>query len=353
MKFCLSKLNTSYLAKRFPNLSCSLLPIFYPLIWAFLCGSFGFLVIFVRADFEVTGTKDIFMYTTPIYVLMAGVLTFFEYVDIGPFKKKGKFWFLNKYIIGDRISSEISDKNLKKLFYSLTERPADAFRAAVKYAGMVIALVLLTEWIASGSTANLLVIVIGGLISLFLLSLFITFFAQRFIFPTLRECRAMLNERGETIEEPRFRFSDLETKFRFFLLIPILVVLVVLTLVSVLDIGVIIISLIGLIMAIMVSQQLSSSIYDAFLGIKEFAKKLPGEQRTAFSTGSLDTEIIDLSESLNKASDEVYTAREKVKRSEKELRKRLEELERWYRLTVGRELKMAELKEEIKKFKNV
>ncbi|PJA84672.1 MAG: hypothetical protein CO145_00765, partial [Candidatus Nealsonbacteria bacterium CG_4_9_14_3_um_filter_37_13] len=35
----------------------------------------------------------------------------------------------------------------------------------------------------------------------------------------------------------------------------------------------------------------------------------------------------------------------------KELRERIEELEKFHRLTVGRELKMVELKEEIKKLK--
>jgi PAS domain S-box-containing protein len=42
---------------------------------------------------------------------------------------------------------------------------------------------------------------------------------------------------------------------------------------------------------------------------------------------------------------------EKVGQRTKELQEKLNELDKWYRLTVGRELKMMELKEEIKKFK--
>jgi len=42
---------------------------------------------------------------------------------------------------------------------------------------------------------------------------------------------------------------------------------------------------------------------------------------------------------------------EKVKEKTKELQARVEELERFHHLTVGRELKMIELKEEIKKLK--
>ena len=42
---------------------------------------------------------------------------------------------------------------------------------------------------------------------------------------------------------------------------------------------------------------------------------------------------------------------EKIKERTKELQKRINELERFHRLTVGRELKMVGLKEEIKKLK--
>lgn len=42
---------------------------------------------------------------------------------------------------------------------------------------------------------------------------------------------------------------------------------------------------------------------------------------------------------------------ETIKERTKDLRERVEELERFYRLTIGRELKMIELKNEIKKLK--
>jgi predicted RNase H-like nuclease (RuvC/YqgF family) len=40
-----------------------------------------------------------------------------------------------------------------------------------------------------------------------------------------------------------------------------------------------------------------------------------------------------------------------IKKTETELRDRLEELEKFHRITVGRELKMIELKEEIERLK--
>lgn len=57
-------------------------------------------------------------------------------------------------------------------------------------------------------------------------------------------------------------------------------------------------------------------------------------------------------EELEKALEEIkklnFSLEEKVKERTKELQKRIEELDRFYKLTIGRELKMAELKEKIR-----
>ena len=346
----------SYLLKKFPKLPYTALVALSPISWGLLCTVFGYILILSRANFEATNTRMIFAIGTPIYMIIAAILSVVKYGGFSFFKTKErrkKLEVLNKNIKQGHINPKVSTKTLKEMFSSLAELPVDGFATSIRYGSIVMLLAFAVEWFIGGKTINLLVILIGGAISMFLLALFITFFAQRFIFSTLKECRALLKKRREEIKEPQFRFNNLRTKFKFFLLIPILVVLVILGLVSTIDLGIIAISLVGLIMAIMVSQQLSSSIYDAFLGIKDFAKDLPTKTRTSFSTGSLDTEIIDLSGSLNKAADEVYSARNKVEKSERELRKRFKELERWYRLTVGREMKMTELKQELKKLKTL
>ena len=338
----------------FPKDKYPSLPLLSLIIWVFLCATFGFFIILGQAHFEVTETKTIFIITFPFYVIIAGILVFAEYTNFGPLRaqrRKKEIEVLKKSIKGDRIASGISKEALKKVFYFLVERPGNTFRATIKYAGLVIFLTLLTEWLASGETTNLFVILISGLVPLLLLSLFVIFFVQRFIFPTLKQCRALLREKGEKIKEPYFKFSSLKIKFIFFLLIPVLVVLTTLSFVSVLTSEIIILSLVGLAMAVMVSRQLSASIYDAFLGIKKFAIDLPNQERSFFATGSLDSEIIDLSESLNNAAFEVYIAGKKVRESERELNRKLKELEEWYRLTVDSELEMVDLKKEIEELR--
>ncbi len=322
--------------------------------WAVLCAAFGYFLILSRADFETTGTRTLFIFSFPLYVMIAALFLTIEYGGLrflGIREKRREIRVLNDNIKDDHLLPNLSTETIKEIFYSLTERPMDGPKQGLKYGGTVIFLSLLTEWLASGMTTNLLIILTSGLISLFLLITFMFFFIHKYTFPVLMECRWILLRRNERIKEPQFRFSSLKTKFNLFLLMPIIVVLVILSFIISVDLNIVILSLLGLGMAVMISRVLSFSIYQAFSGVKNFAQELPTGKRTIFSTGSLDAEIIDLSEALNKAAEEVYTSKEKVKKSERELKKKVEELEKWYNITVGRELRMIELKQEIKKLK--
>jgi len=102
-------------------------------------------------------------------------------------------------------------------------------------------------------------------------------------------------------------------------------------------------------MSIIISRVLSFTIYRSFNQIKIFAEEIPKTERTFFVTGSLESEIIDLSESLNKASYEVYSSNKQEEKAKDELKERVVELEKIIKMTVGRELKMIELKKEIEK----
>jgi uncharacterized protein Yka (UPF0111/DUF47 family) len=83
--------------------------------------------------------------------------------------------------------------------------------------------------------------------------------------------------------------------------------------------------------------------------LEGFAKELPVGERAVFVTGSLDKEIVNLSEALNKASEQIYLSKKELEESKEEMAKRVAELEKFFKLTVNRELKMIELKKCIKK----
>jgi hypothetical protein len=319
--------------------------------WAVLCVSFGFFLILSRADFEKTGTRMIFVSTFFIYVAIGALLVGIEYGlprFFGVKERRKELRVLNDNIENGHLLPGISTETLKEVFSSLSERPGDWIRAA-EFGSLIVLSALLTELLAAGETTNIFIILVSGTIAVLLLVMFAGFFAERFIFPVLKECRGILMERGEKIEEPRSWFNSIRTKFLFFLLVPIVVVMTILSFMAVFSAEIVVFSLIGLGMAVMISNLLSFSIYKAFSGIRDFARSLPRGEKTLFSTGSLDMEILDLSESLNDAAGEVYKAKVNAEDSRIALQERVGELERFHRLTVGRELRMVELKERIEK----
>jgi hypothetical protein len=54
---------------------------------------------------------------------------------------------------------------------------------------------------------------------------------------------------------------------------------------------------------------------------------------------------------LNDASEEIYVSQKELKKSQEEMKKRVDELEKFFELTINREIKMVELKKELNKLK--
>jgi hypothetical protein len=318
--------------------------------WAVLCVSFGFFLILSRADFDKTGTRDIFIFTFVIYVAIGALLAGIEYglLRIFGIKERRKdLRILNDNIKDGHLLPGLPAETLKEIFLSLSEKPRDWIKAA-ELGSFVVLSAALTELLAGGTT-NVFIILVSGTIAVSLLMMFAGFFAEKFISPVLKECRKFLMERGTIIKERRSWLNRIKTKFLFFLLVPIVIVMTVLSFMAAFNAEILFFSLIGFVMAVMISNLLSSSVYQAFSGVSDFAKDLPKGEKTLFSTGSLDEEIVNLSMSLNDAAEEVYRARINAEESKIALQERVGELERFHRLTVGRELRMMELKEQIKK----
>lgn len=380
-----------YLSKKISKLPFTVNLALSAIVWAILSAVLGLFLILSQANFEATGTKKMFIFSIFLCVISAGLLAIVEYGALRIFGikiERKKLRVLNDNIKEGRLLPNLPSKTLKTIFYSLIrEVRISVVEVGSRYIGLVILFLLLIEWMASGKTTNIPIIFLGGLISWLLYVLFTTFFAEYSIFIPLKECRALLRKRNEKIEEPRLGLIGLRKRFSIFLLIPIFIVLVILSLISPLNLNIITLVFVGLVMAVIIGRILASSIYQAFSGIKDFARELPMSEKALFSTGSLDPEIIDLSKSLNKTADEVYMIRreleeaktilevkveartkaleeerasledrvkEKTKelqKSKEELQKRVDELERFQSLTIGRELKMTTLKKEIEKLK--
>ena len=341
----------NYFLRRFPKLPYTVTIALSLALWALFCASLGFFLILSQADFEATGTRTVFIFSFSLTLLLIGELS--AIIEFGGFGVKGnkKFQVLNKNIKAGHISSDISNKALQIVFSALVSHPKDGFKISLRNGSLVLFFILVIEYLASnGMTTNLFIIFVGGAVGLFLLSVFLIFFSQHFVSSALKECRTMLAERGIRPKEHQFILNDLETKLIISFTIPIFTVLIIVFAFQ-LDLKIIIFVLVSLIMAALISKVLSFSISQVFTEIKDFTNKLSENKKVLFSTGSLNPEVVDLSADLNKAAEEVYVSRIKTEQSRTELKKRVDELEKWKALIAGRELKMAELKKERKELK--
>lgn len=320
--------------------------------WAVLCAFLGYILIYLRADFESTGTQKIFVVSFPIYVFLIAIYVGLRYGGyLG--KTKTRNGSLDTSILFRKIengrlkSDNITEKEAEEVLNVLAYLMQEALRAVWKHGGFIVFLAVISEYISSGfKTTNLLVITLAGIISLFLLGFFSYFFAQTSISPIIKECRRYLKRRDF------FYLTSLKNKFNLLFLVPLLVVSVMLFCVPSVGMDVVLISVVGLLMAIIVNNILYKLIYQTFLEIEEFSKNLPKGEKAIFATGTLDREVLSLGSNLNKTSQMIYESKTKLEKSQKELEQKTQELEKFYKATIKRELKMVGLKEEIENFKN-
>jgi len=292
-------------------------------VWALLCAAFGAFLILSRANFGATGTRVVFIITFPICMVLVVLIAFVEYGllrIIGVKKEKDYIKLLNDNIVDRELSSGLSSETVKRIFLALARQPSEGIRIGYKYGALIIFLTLLIEYIASHKFINFPIIIVGGLISYFLVVLFGTSLAERSVYSLIKQCRSILAKNNEEIVEPRL--MGLKIKFNYFLLVSGLVVVAVFSFIPSINLNIVIFSCIGMIMVVIVNRELSSSIYTAFLEVEDFAKKLPKGEKVVFSTGSMNKEIVSLSKSLNKAANEIYTSKQELEKNYEDLKKK-------------------------------
>lgn len=319
--------------------------------WAILCGLFAFFFILARANFESSQAEQIFILTFPLYVSIAAIFGFFLH---GGFRLVGinlehrDAYTINTYVMDKHIDLNISDRNLKEIFNILKKEPIIAFKKAVIYSATVVFTSALTMYFIGTSISNIIIILAGGFIAVTILGFFVMFSTENFFASLLRKCRSLLKERKIEPKE-EIQLFTLENRFYYFAFLFVLMVGIILSFVPNITLSFLAIFVTGFIMVVIVSKTLFSSVFLVFQEIKDFASKLAQEKKTEYFTGSSYKEVLSLSRDLTKNAEEIYQAREKERMTREEVEKRKEELEKFYKLTVGRELIMVELKEKIKK----
>ena len=338
---------------KFPKIPYAVSLYLYIDLWAILCALFGIILIISLDEFATVRIERVVISSFLFYVLIAALAAPSEYGLLRFFglkKERKDAKILNDNIQNGHIPVNIPDKTLKDIFYALTKQPAAGAHSTLTYAGGITLLTALTAVLISVEIMNIIIILTSGVIVTVILALFGNFFTENFIAPVLKKCRAMLKARNIKVEENQL--FQLKNRFTYFILLLALVVFIVLSFVPEPSMAIIILSLLGLIMAAIISKILFTSIHNIFLEIEDFAKSLPKKEKAIYSTGSLSKEATNLSKNLNQSAEDLYKIRGEERKLKDELQERLNELNKWYKLTVGRELKMIELKNKIKQLEN-
>jgi len=323
-------------------------------IWSLFCGLFGLFFILARITFEAPVVERTFIFIWIFYMLATGLFSIlfhggarFLKLDI----EHNDSCLINTHIVDGHIDSRVSDEKLNELFYVLKKEPIITFKRRGMYFGLFIFFSVFTMYLVGTSNFNLAIISIGGLISLAILTLFSIFSTEiSFVNGLLRECREILKKRDIKPEE-KIQLFTLENRFNYFIVLLFLVVITILSFIPRPSFFILLFLSLALIMTVIISRMLFSSIYSVFREIEHFAANLSKKEKAEFYTGSSYKEVLDLSKNLNRSAREIYFTRAKEKKIRKELQEKVYELNKWFKATVGREMKMVELKKEIKKLK--
>ncbi|MCK4454306.1 PAS domain-containing protein [Candidatus Parcubacteria bacterium] len=311
----------NWLLKRTPYSLAVVVPTIF---WGIVAAGFGGSIIIIvgQANFEITGTTGIFILSLIFFVSFASILIFFLY---GLSRLFGKKWekkelkILNDNIINGHISSYLSKETLLNIHHSLSKINIVMLNTAWRSTLGVIFFIALTEWFFSKQLINIPIILTGGFIALFITCICVSPLYEILTAPARKECKMALADRGIPFEESHF--ISLKIKSKFFIVLIGLILVVLLTFVFPLTPALIFFSLLSLTIFSILSEMIFSSIYSAFLEIKESAKNLEEGQKTTFFSGSLDKEVIDLSKSLNKTANEIYSNRKQLEETLKETKR--------------------------------
>lgn len=322
--------------------------------WALLCGLFGFFFVLSRANFESIDIEKVFVFVWFFYLFCGIFFGFFFNGGAGFLKMKMEHrdaWLINNYIFDKHIDPNIPEERLREMFHILRKEPFIVFRKTVFYSGIAVFLSALTMYWIGTFIFNIGIILIGGLVSVTILGLFSIFFTETsFVNGLLKESRQMLKERKIEIEE-KAQLATLKNRFNYFIALLFLVVVTFFNFIAHPSSFILILLTLAFVMIVIISRMLFSSIYSIFQEIEDFADKLPHKEKAEYFTGSSYKEVLDLSEDLNESAKRIYESAEKERKTREELQEKVNELNKWFKVTVGRELRMVELKKEIEKIK--
>ncbi len=289
----LSKIFKWLLEKKVPYTSALVLLCF---IWAILVASFGGLLVFIGADFEATGTRNIFFL---IYFGGVGLASLFILIEYGILRffgiklERKEFRALNDSIINGHINPDVSAEELSRIYYALVN--IARWKGARDLLGgeIVIVAVSIGEWFFSGQMTNVPIIFIGVNIAVLSLFVYAIVFNDTITSSARRECKVLLAKKGVRLEE--FPFLSLRNKLKLFIILIGLALLSLLIFIKPFNPLIVALAVTTLTIIGLLNNFLFESIYIEFAEIEESIKGLTEGKEALFFSGSSDKGMFDLS----------------------------------------------------------
>lgn len=271
--------------------------------WALLCTTFAFLFVLLQEPFRDPSMLETFIVTWWIYIAVAAAVAL---LMNGGFRKFGiniefehAYW-LNTKVVNKRVEGNISNKDLKKLFYILKKEPINIFKKESAFTIGAVLASLATMFYMGAAWQSLVFIAISGIIAVFLLG-FYSLFAEEYTYASvLRDCRAKLRDRNIEVEE--LDTFSLKQRFNYFLFLFFLLLVIILSFAPQLDLLLIMIIFLSFVAAITANELLASSVYSVFQEISDFAERFPRQKGSRFFSGSYFKEASDIVRNFNKSA---------------------------------------------------
>ncbi|MFA5013479.1 MAG: hypothetical protein WC520_02835 [Candidatus Paceibacterota bacterium] len=315
--------------------------------FAGICVFFGCVLILSIGKFEPAGSRLLFIIGIPAVLLADYIFTIFRF---------GNFWFsseeskaINNALYQSDFPKKLKPEEAKNIFYSLVSFSRNIFSSTI-WEGLILTILIVVIGTWRGIRIEDTLIIIGGAsVATVLSAVFASFYSEQKTFFLVKALRKKLMESNETV--PNINFDSIKSKFYFLFLFPIITAIIVLLCVFPFDFNVAVLSVVGITMVLIIDRVLFLYITKSFYEAEEFITDMAEGNSTVFATGSVDKELVTLIDGLNDASKRALISRKESEKAKEEMKNRVIELEKFFDLTVNREIKMVELKKQIKKEK--
>lgn len=316
-------------------------------IWSLICMTFMYVSLLGSGVLggEDSSTLTAFFFS---FILVSLLVAIAKTSGYGPFSVP-EVKTLSSNVSGGRVSPELPPEQVAKTFTAFHGYYTKTLSFSLLL--VIVFTISLCMWqsVIHANHYNSFMIALLGIVTGSLLFGFSVVWSQLRFFPVAKQCRDLLARKGRCPIEAKFQ----SIRMKFLLLVLFFLDAMVLYAISAMSfLSGNIIFLTGMSMVIFVIILLLFYIDKAFEEFFDLTKIAFTEDLNIFSTGSLDKEFVDLARNLNELSIQLYFFKDKVRFSEKEMKGRMEELEKFFEMTVEREQKMIELKMENKSLKD-